>query len=129
MRAALSEPGEPVPDCPFCLIVAGQEPADIIANVGPVVIFTPLNPVAEDHVLVVPRQHNTTPHENPLGFGEAMSYAAMYALGASSRGVGAYNIIVNAGAAATQTIEHVHIHLVPRAEGDGLALPWTGQHR
>ncbi|MFI0712504.1 HIT domain-containing protein [Streptomyces inhibens] len=35
------------------------------------------------------------------------------------------NVITSRGPSATQTIRHLHIHLVPRADGDGLLLPWT----
>jgi histidine triad (HIT) family protein len=38
-----------------------------------------------------------------------------------------FNIITSAGPSATQTVFHLHVHLVPRVPGDGLALPWTGQ--
>jgi histidine triad (HIT) family protein len=39
------------------------------------------------------------------------------------------NIITSAGSDATQTVFHLHLHVVPRRAGDGLALPWTGDHR
>jgi diadenosine tetraphosphate (Ap4A) HIT family hydrolase len=38
------------------------------------------------------------------------------------------NIITSIGPAASQTVMHTHLHIVPRTEGDGLHLPWTGQH-
>jgi diadenosine tetraphosphate (Ap4A) HIT family hydrolase len=41
--------------------------------------------------------------------------------------LGAANFITSAGRDATQTVFHLHIHIVPRHAGDGLALPWTGQ--
>jgi histidine triad (HIT) family protein len=37
----------------------------------------------------------------------------------------AFNIITSAGRDATQTVDHLHLHLVPRRPGDGLALPWA----
>jgi hypothetical protein len=40
-----------------------------------------------------------------------------------------FNLITSVGAAATQTVRHLHIHLIPRREGDALALPWTGQQK
>jgi histidine triad (HIT) family protein len=40
---------------------------------------------------------------------------------------GPCNIITSVGAEATQTVFHLHLHVVPRRFGDGLALPWTGQ--
>jgi histidine triad (HIT) family protein len=41
--------------------------------------------------------------------------------------IGQYNFITSAGKAATQSVMHLHIHIVPRQEGDGLLLPWSGQ--
>jgi histidine triad (HIT) family protein len=38
------------------------------------------------------------------------------------------NIITSIGRVATQSVFHLHVHIVPRHEGDGLCLPWTGQH-
>jgi hypothetical protein len=46
---------------------------------------------------------------------------------AKRHGVGDCNLIASRGPAATQTVPHLHLHLVPRLEGDGLPLPWTGQ--
>lgn len=117
------------PGCVFCGIVAGTERAEVLNRIGDVVIFTPLNPVVDGHVLVVPTDHYATPDENPLGFATMASYAAMWALGGRGRGVTDYNLIISAGEAATQSITHAHLHYVPRVPGDGLTLPWTGQRR
>lgn len=43
--------------------------------------------------------------------------------------VPAANIITSRGSAATQTVYHLHLHVVPRREGDGLGLPWTDRQR
>ena len=44
-------------------------------------------------------------------------------------GAASCNLITSVGAAATQTVKHLHIHIVPRHEGDGLHLPWTEQKK
>lgn len=44
-------------------------------------------------------------------------------------GLESANFITSAGPAATQSVFHLHVHLVPRFEDDGLILPWTGQRR
>jgi histidine triad (HIT) family protein len=51
-----------------------------------------------------------------------MSRAAQWA-----RTCGDANLITSVGSAATQTVFHLHVHVVPRRAGDGLALPWTSQ--
>jgi histidine triad (HIT) family protein len=86
-----------------------------------VVIFEPLHPVAPGHMLVVPRPHVRDATEDPVLTGWVMAAAARLAAR-----VGDCNIITSVGPAATQTVFHLHVHVVPRRPGDGLALPWTG---
>ncbi len=100
--------------CPFCQMFEGKE-TDIIA-------ITPLNPVVPSHVLIIPREHISDFSANPQVFADVAEYASMYA-----KGRGDYNLITSKGKSATQSVFHLHVHLVPREEGDGLALPWTGQ--
>ena len=88
-----------------------------------VVWFEPLNPVTPGHMLFVPRLHVWSASADPGECGAAMRAAARYA-----RMVGGdFNLITSSGEAATQTVWHLHVHYVPRREGDGLHLPWTGQ--
>lgn len=109
-------------DCPFCKrIAAGEyEISDRFA-----VAFEPLSPVTRGHLLVVPREHVGDAGSSPLAASRTMALAAEIAgpLGWAD----SYNIITSSGAPATQTVRHLHLHIVPRREGDGLALPWTGQ--
>jgi histidine triad (HIT) family protein len=107
--------------CIFCRIVAGEIPGEIVAADDHSVAFLDVQPLADGHVLVVPRTHVATV--------EAMSSAdaaAVFAMvhrlaGPVRRAVGAAgNIIgINDGAATGQTVPHVHVHIVPRREGDG----------
>lgn len=89
------------------------------------VAFTPLNPVTFGHTLIVPKRH--VPHFvwDMATSADAMR-AACYLADCGMYGRD-FNLITSKGPAATQTIEHLHLHLVPRFEGDGLHLPWTGQ--
>ena len=109
--------------CVFCRIVAGRAPAKVVREWDYAMAFVPLNPVTEGHVLVVPREHLTDALEYPWMTGRTFCAAATLAKETG----GACNLITSVGAAATQTIKHLHVHVVPRREGDGLALPWTGQ--
>jgi histidine triad (HIT) family protein len=92
------------------------------------VAFQPLNPVTPGHFLVVPRKHFRSALEPlaPIALGMAMRLAGILA---RQMDLTACNFINSAGAAATQSVWHLHCHVVPRREGDGLALPWTGQKR
>ncbi|MEO3860910.1 HIT domain-containing protein [Acrocarpospora sp. B8E8] len=111
-------------DCVFCRIVAGDAPADIVYRWPDAVAFVPLGPVTEGHVLVVPKVHVQDATEDPYTTGLAMSAAAEL-----GRTMWPCNIITSAGELATQTVFHLHLHIVPRREGDGLALPWTTGER
>lgn len=108
--------------CPFCEIVAGRAPAKFVYTWPDAVAFTPLNPVTDGHTLVVPRRHVTDFAADPEVSAATMRRAAEAAAGL--RPGGPMNLITSWGAAATQSVFHLHLHLVPRAENDGLALPW-----
>lgn len=107
--------------CPFCEIVDGNAPAQIVGYWGGVLAIVPLNPVTDGHVIVLPTAHVASATDNVDVAAMTMRCAAQYA----RENAGDCNIITSVGAAATQTVRHLHIHVVPRREGDGLALPWT----
>jgi histidine triad (HIT) family protein len=111
-------------DCPFCArIAAGEYDYSDRHSVA----FEPLNPVAEGHLLVVPRKHVADAGSDPLAAGQVMVLAAMITGPLEFADYPGYNLITSAGSAATQTVRHLHLHIVPRHPDDGLALPWTGQ--
>lgn len=87
------------------------------------VMFEPLNPVTLGHRLVVPKGHVKDALEKPFVTALVMEDAATWAKAMAP----ACNIITSVGREATQSIFHMHIHIVPRWGGDGLSLPWTGQ--
>jgi len=110
-------------ECVFCLIVAGKEPAHMVAAWPEAIAFHPLNPVTPGHVLVVPTKHVADFMENANVAADTMRFAAVVANSLNPRRD--WNVITSKGRAATQTILHFHLHLVPRRRGDGLALPWS----
>lgn len=85
-------------------------------------VFEPLNPVVPGHLLVVPDTHVRDAAEDPDVAAGAMEVAATIA-----QRYTAANIITSIGADATQSVFHLHAHVVPRRPGDGLLLPWSGQ--
>ncbi|MGY1439593.1 HIT family protein [Streptomyces reniochalinae] len=110
--------------CPFCEIAAGHAPADIVREWPDTLAVVPLNPVTLGHLLVIPRTHVPDFTDDPVVTGLTAQRTAELA---RDLGLTAANEITSKGGAATQTVFHLHRHLVPRAPGDGLALPWTGQ--
>jgi histidine triad (HIT) family protein len=112
------------PDCAFCLIVTGQAPAEIIREWPDALAIRPRSGgVAADHVLVLPRVHVQDAGTDPVVTGAVMHRAAQ--LMAEHE---AANLITSRGSASTQTVFHLHVHVVPRVPDDGLPLPWTPQH-
>lgn len=106
-------------DCPFCArIAAGEYDYENISNVA----FQPLNPVTPGHFLVVPRNHVQHALEAPSRAASALAFAAHLA---NAMDLTDANFITSAGAVASQTVFHLHVHVVPRRAGDGLALPWS----
>jgi len=109
-------------DCPFCKrIAAGEYDYEDDCSVA----FRPLNPVTPEHWLAVPQVHVTDAMAAPEAAGNALRFAADLA---GQMELGHCNFITSAGALATQSVYHLHVHVVPRRAGDGLLLPWGGQH-
>jgi histidine triad (HIT) family protein len=110
-----------VSDCVFCArIERGEYDYEDKWSVA----FQPLSPVTPGHFLVVPRKHVSHALESPRSAGKALELAGYLA---NQMSLESANFITSAGKAATQSVFHLHVHVVPRREGDGLALPWTGQ--
>jgi histidine triad (HIT) family protein len=90
-------------------------------------VVQPIDPVAEGHVIVIPREAHVKDTRNDRVFGETSACASRVAQKLyPGRDV---NIITNQGPLAGQTMWHLHIHIVPRCDGDGLIMPWTGQKK
>ena len=107
--------------CVFCRIISGDAPATLVYQDSLAIGIVPLNPVTLGHMIVMPRTHVSDFAESWLATSDAMHAAFKIA-----RKVGGdCNLITSKGEAATQTIGHLHIHIVPRLAGDGLKLPWS----
>lgn len=106
--------------CVFCDIVAGEAPAEFVFKGPYAIVIKPLKPMVEGHLLVVSSRHVADFSASPVVAAMTMETAAQVAQGLE----GDYNLITSRGRAATQSVFHLHLHLVPRRENDGLALPW-----
>jgi diadenosine tetraphosphate (Ap4A) HIT family hydrolase len=109
--------------CVFCQIVAGTAPATVVREWDDALAIKPRGGVNAGHTLVIPRRHVDNAVVDPAVTALTMARAAE--LGAD---LGCdLNVITSVGEQATQTVFHLHIHLVPRTAGDNLPLPWTPQ--
>jgi histidine triad (HIT) family protein len=111
-------------ECPFCgRVERGEFDHWDRDNVA----FGPLRPVTPGHLLVVPREHVQSALWSPEATGLAFAFAVKMARMMRYED---FNLITSAGEHATQTVFHLHVHVVPRYENDGLVVvPWTGQER
>jgi histidine triad (HIT) family protein len=107
-------------DCSFCSIAAGDLSAEVVLEEREVVAFLDARPVFKGHVLVVPRAHVVTLPELPADllvplFGAVQRCAAAMpvALGSQGSWVSVNNVV-------SQSVPHLHVHVVPRTKGDGL---------
>ncbi|MFE7415048.1 HIT family protein [Streptomyces laurentii] len=113
-----------MPTCVFCAIVNGRAPATIVREWPDVIAIRPRSGgVNERHVLVLPRVHVPDAGTDPSVTASVAHRAAELMAEHPSA-----NLITSKGDPATQTVYHLHVHVVPRADGDGLPLPWTPQH-
>lgn len=113
------------PECAFCAIITGEAPAELVYDGPLTVTFVPLNPVTPGHVLVAPRLHVPDFTADPDVTSYVALVAARHAQEYREQTGGDVNLITSAGPNATQTVDHLHVHVVPRRKGDGLLLPWS----
>ena len=103
--------------CAFCDIIAFRADAARLTRWDDALAIVPLKPVTQGHIIVMPLTHVTDALQDPEVTAATMRRAAEIA----SRPC---NIITSAGPAATQSVWHLHVHIVPRRAHDGLLLPW-----
>jgi histidine triad (HIT) family protein len=115
------------PDCIFCKIVAGEIPAQVIAEDDDTLAFMDIAPATRGHALVIPKKHAADLWEIEP---EQLAAVAKAAQRVASRirerlAADGVNLINSNGRAAWQTVFHFHVHVIPRYVGDPLILPWT----
>jgi len=107
-------------DCLFCDIVAGVVAGHVVLETEDMVGFLDIRPVFKGHTLLVPRRHVITLPDLPadlrdpfLGVGQRLATAMVDGLGAQGSFVAMNNTV-------SQSVAHLHLHVVPRTKGDGL---------
>ncbi|MGL5911211.1 MAG: HIT family protein [Phycicoccus sp.] len=109
--------------CVFCSIVAGDAPARLVDRSDDCLVIVPRDPVVPGHVLIIPRVHVADFTADSAVTARVARDAANWA----ASWPGPWNLITSAGTEATQTVFHLHVHLIPRRGGDRLLLPWSAQ--
>lgn len=113
-------------DCIFCKLVQGQIPAEKVHQDELTTAFMDLGQVNPGHVLVATRRHAATLFDITEDEAAAvMRVARRIALAARAAfAPPGLNLFQANGAAAEQTVNHFHLHVLPRQPGDGLKLIW-----
>jgi diadenosine tetraphosphate (Ap4A) HIT family hydrolase len=110
--------------CVFCVIVAGEAPAVRIYEDDGYLAILDIRPFTRGHTLVLPKQHTVDLTDTP-----AKTMADMVAIGQriaraarATEIADATNIAINDGRAAFQSVFHIHLHVLPRRNGDKLSV-------
>jgi histidine triad (HIT) family protein len=113
-------------NCIFCRIVAKEIPATLVHEDEHTLAFMDIGQVNPGHVLVAVKKHA----ENIFALDEVQAAAVFSSAAKVARAIRAafepqgLSVYQANGAAAGQTVPHLHLHLVPRHDGDGMALTW-----
>ena len=109
-----------ISDCAFCDITAGLVPAHTVLADDDVVAFLDARPVFKGHVLVAPRRHVVTLPDLPAGLVDPF-FSQVQRLSAAMPGaLGCQGTFVAVNNVVSQSVPHLHVHVVPRTRGDGL---------
>jgi histidine triad (HIT) family protein len=114
-------------DCVFCQIVAGSIPAHKLFEDDQTLAFLDVRPLAEGHVLVIPKRHcaSLTDMSSEEVAATTRQFPRLARAVMAGTGAEGCNILENTGQAAGQEVPHVHWHIIPRRRGDGLGYRWN----
>jgi len=114
------------PDCIFCKIAAGSVAAEKVFEDDVALAFMDIAPLAEGHVLLIPKGHFETVEKMPPALAGAMLRHLPALVGAikAANGCEGLNVLQNNGRVAHQVVPHVHFHLIPRNPGDEFHFNW-----
>ena len=113
------------PNCPFCAIVAGDAPAERILETEHLVAFLDVRPLFRGHTLLVPKQHVRLLSDLPAEQVPEFFSTAQRLERAVEDGLGADGSMILINNVVSQSVPHLHLHVIPRNKGDGLRF-WLG---
>lgn len=114
------------PDCVLCKIVAGEIPCVKVLQDDVALALMDIGPLAEGHVLLIPRQHVETIDDLTADEAAALLRHLPALVGGVSGATGCegVNVLQNNGRVANQVVPHVHFHIIPRNAGDEFHFNW-----
>ena len=106
--------------CSFCAIAAGEADAEVVLEDERFLAFLDHRPVFHGHVLLIPREHAETLPDLPRGDAGPLLERAQLLARAVPQALGAEGTFVAINNGVSQSVPHLHVHVVPRSRGDGL---------
>jgi len=111
--------------CPFCKLVRKEEEASVVFEDDKAMAFMDVRPVSDGHTLVIPKAHYENIYDIPEDESTYVYTVVKRVAGAVKRGVDAEGISITQhnGRAANQRVFHLHVHVIPRQEGQRFPRP------
>jgi histidine triad (HIT) family protein len=109
-----------VSDCIFCRIVAGEQPAHVVLEDETFMAFLDIRPLFPGHVLLVPRAHVVTVMDAPRELLGPLAERTRDLARAVQAAMGSAGIFTAVNNIVSQSVPHLHVHVVPRNRKDGL---------
>jgi histidine triad (HIT) family protein len=110
----------PAPSCAFCRIVSEEQPAHTVLEDDDVLAFLDHRPLFPGHTLVIPRAHHETLAELPAEAVAPLFDSTRLLSRAVEDAMSAEGSFVAINNKVSQSVPHLHVHVVPRRKGDGL---------
>ncbi len=121
-------------DCVFCKIARGEIPSEKTYDDDNFFGVLDINPKAEGHTLIISKKHYKTLLDMPVSLGsellDAVKHVGLKLIKdggkagslSSDNEVSGFNLIINNGEVAGQVVHHLHVHIIPRKNGDGMEI-------
>jgi histidine triad (HIT) family protein len=112
-------------NCAFCAIIRGEQPAMIILETGYLLAFLDHRPLFRGHTLLVPKQHMRLLSDLPADLTAEFLATAQRLERAIEDGLGVSGTMILVNNVVSQSVPHLHLHVIPREFKDGLRF-WLG---
>ena len=109
--------------CPFCAIVRGEGHAEVVFEDDATVAFLDKAPLMHGHVLLIPKVHVGTIWEADEATASALALASRRLALAVKTAMGSDGAFVAQNNVVSQSVPHLHVHVIPRRQGDGFFSP------
>ncbi len=117
--------GDPAAKCAFCAVIRGEKAATLIGETGNLLAFLDHRPLFRGHTLLVPKAHMRLLSDLPAALAAEFLTTAQRLERAVEDGLGAAGSMILVNNVVSQSVPHLHLHVIPRNPKDGLRF-WLG---